>query len=243
MRYYKADLHIHTCLSPCAEPDMTPRRIINSALGKGLQIIAIADHNSAENTAVAVRTGRDRGITVLPAMELTSQEEVHVLSFFNSAEDIAAMQEIAYARLQDGINDELGIGYQLVVNEFDEIMDYNKRLLIGATSLSLSELVTIIHSMGGMAVASHIDRQSFSVMSQLGFIPDDVSFDALEISYAMNLRKATLKFGGYSGIPWITSSDAHGLDDVGRRYTEFLLNEPSFDEIALAFRGEREIKW
>ncbi len=220
---------------------MTPRRIINSALDKGLHIIAVADHNSAENTGVAVRTGRDEGITVLPAMELTSQEEVHVLAIFNSAENVAAMQEIIYDTLQSGINDEFGIGYQLVVNELDEILDYNKRLLIGATSLSLGELVKNIHAFGGIAVASHIDRQNFSVISQLGFIPDDVSFDALEISYAMDLPDATLQFGSYTGIPWVTSSDAHSLGDIGRRYTTFMLNEPTFDEIAQAFKGKREI--
>jgi PHP family Zn ribbon phosphoesterase len=222
---------------------MTPRRIINSALDKGLHIIAVTDHNSSENTGVAVKTGRDKGITVLPAMELTSQEEVHVLAIFNSAENVAAMQSIIYDTLQSGINDEFAIGYQLVVNELDEILDYNKRLLIGSTSLSLGELVTNIHAFGGIAVASHIDRQNFSVISQLGFIPDDVSFDALEISYAMDLPDATIQFGGNAGIPWITSSDAHSLGDIGRRYTTFLLNEPSFDEIERAFKGERTIQW
>lgn len=222
---------------------MTPRRIISSALDKGLHIIAVADHNSAENIGVAVRTGRDEGLTVLPAMELTSQEEVHVLAIFNSEEHAAAMQGIVYDTLQSGVNDELGIGYQLVVNELDEILDYNKRLLIGATSLSLGELVKNIHAFGGIAVASHIDRQNFSVISQLGFIPDDVSFDALEISYAMDLPDATAQFGSYSGIPWVTSSDAHNLCDIGRRFTTFLLKEPTFDEIALAFKGERTIQW
>ncbi len=243
MRYYKADLHIHSCLSPCAELDMTPRRIINSALAKGLQIIAIADHNSAENTEVAVRTGLDQGITVLPAMELTSQEEVHVLALFNSTENAAAMQEIAYDALQDGSNDERNIGYQLVVNELDEILAFNKRLLIGATSLPLGELVKNIHVFGGIAIASHIDREHFSVISQLGFIPDDAAFDALEISYNMEWMESTAKFSSYTAIPWVTSSDAHNLSDIGRRTTTFLLSEPSFDEIARAFKGEREMKW
>ncbi|MBF0557944.1 MAG: PHP domain-containing protein [Nitrospirae bacterium] len=243
VNYYKADLHIHTCLSPCADLDMTPLRIINAAVARGLQIIAISDHNSAENTAVAVATGIDHGITVLPAMELTSQEEAHVLALFDSAENILAMQEIIYGSLQSGVNDEIGIGYQLVVNELDEILDYNKRLLIGATSLSLGELVRNIHSFGGIAIASHIDRHSFSVLSQLGFIPDDVAFDALEISYSMGMEEATSRFGSYKGIPWLTSSDAHSLGDVGRKYTTFLLQEPSFSEISLALKGEREMRF
>jgi len=221
---------------------MTPRRIINAAVAKGLQIIAIADHNSAENTAVAITTGMNYGITVLPAMELTSQEEVHVLALFDSLKNIFAMQEIIYDSLQSGVNDKTGLGYQLVVNEMDEILAYNKRLLLGATALSLGDLVRDIHSFGGMAVASHIDRQHFSVISQLGFIPDDVVFDALEISYAMGAHEAKSQFICYNGIPWVTSSDAHRLEDIGRKYTTFLLNEPSFDEISLAFKGKREIR-
>lgn len=243
MKNYIADLHIHSCLSPCAELDMTPRRVINSALGKGLHIIAIADHNSAENTEVAVRTGQEQGITVLPAMELTSQEEVHVLAIFDSTENTASLQEIIYNKLQDGCNDELNIGYQLIVNESDEILAYNRKLLIGATSLPLGELVRSIHDFGGLAIASHIDRGHFSVISQLGFIPDDAAFDALEISYNMGRQDAAVQFSNYAVIPWITSSDAHNLNDIGRRTTTFLLNEPSFDEIAMAFKGEREIRW
>ncbi len=222
---------------------MTPRRIINSALGKGLHIIAIADHNSAENTEVAVRTGQELGITVLPAMELTSREEVHVLAIFDSTENAASVQEIVYSKLQDGCNDELNIGYQLIVNELDEILAFNKKLLIGATSLPLGELVNNIHDFGGLAIASHIDRGNFSVISQLGFIPSDAAFDALEISYNMERQDAAVQFSNYAAIPWITSSDAHNLTDIGRRTTKFILNEPSFDEIARAFKGEREIKW
>lgn len=222
---------------------MTPRRIIKAALGKGLHIIAIADHNSAENTVVAVRIGLDEGIIVLPSMELTSREEVHVLALFSSVENAVAMQEVVYDQLQEGCNDERSIGYQLVVNEFDEILDYNRRLLIGATGIPLGEMVNRIHSFDGMAVASHIDRGHFSVISQLGFIPMDIGFDALEISSAMESREATRQFGSYAGMPWVTSSDAHTLADVGRKTTTFLLNDPSFNEIAMAFKGERQIKW
>jgi 3',5'-nucleoside bisphosphate phosphatase len=220
---------------------MTPRRIIRAALARGLHMIAIADHNSAENTAVAVSIGMDEGITVLPSMELTSREEVHVLALFSSVENAVAMQEIVYGELQPGFNDEHAIGYQLVVNELDEILDYNRKLLIGATEIPLDELVNRIHSLHGIAVASHIDRGNFSVISQLGFIPADIVFDALEISCAMEPHEATVQFGRYTGIPWVTSSDAHTLADVGRRTTTFLLNEPSFDEITVAFKGERQI--
>lgn len=243
MKRFAADLHIHTCLSPCAELDMTPRRIIEASLAKGLDIIALSDHNSAENTGLGVELARDRGIMVLPAMEITSAEEVHVLALFGSVDRAAAMQEIVYSSLQQGVNDEDHFGYQLVVNEKDEILEFNKRLLIGATSISLSALVNYIRSLGGIAVASHIDREFAGVIGQLGFIPGDVTFDALEISYNTGKESARARFGDYASLPWITSSDAHALGDIGRRATTLFLREASFEEVAMALKGEREINW
>lgn len=238
-----ADLHIHTCLSPCAELDMTPRRIIDTAVERGIDIIAVSDHNSAENAEVAVRIAADRGITVLPAMEITSSEEAHVIALFDTIEKISIFQEVVYRNLPDGTNDERLRGYQLVVNEKDEILSFNSRLLINATLFSLKDLVDAIHSHGGLAVASHIDREFFSVLSQFGFIPENIRFDALEISYNTKKNKADAVFGAYRSSSWITSSDAHHLDDIGRRTTSFFLEEASFDEIERAFRGERKIEW
>lgn len=243
MKRFVADLHIHTCLSPCAELDMTPRRIIDAAVKKGLDVIAISDHNSAENAGVAAKIAEDRGIKVLPAMEVTSYEEAHVLAIFDSTENVMDMQEIIYKNLPDGINDERLSGYQVVVNEEDEVLGFNKRILFGATSLSLNTLVDTIHSFGGIAVASHIDKEIFSVISQLGFIPDDIAFDALEISYNTKRERAESVFGAYGSIPWITSSDAHHLGDIGRRTTSFFLEELSFEEMVRAFKGGRRIEW
>jgi PHP family Zn ribbon phosphoesterase len=243
MKQFVADLHIHTCLSPCAELDMTPLRIIDAAIDRGLDIIAITDHNSAENAGIAINIGMKRGITVLPAMEVTSYEEAHVLAIFGSIDSAMKMQEVVYKNLPDGVNDERLQGYQLVVNAHDEIIRLNKRLLFGAVNLSVKDIVGTIHSMGGLAVASHIDKEIFSILSQLGFIPYDIEFDALEISYNTKKETAEALFREYKFIPWITSSDAHQLDDIGRRTTTFFLEEPSFDEIARAFKGERKIKW
>ncbi len=243
MKRCPADLHIHSCLSPCAEPDMTPRRIIDGAVERGLGIIAIADHNSAENLEVAGRIAQSKGITVLPAMEITSYEEAHVLALFGSVGSAVAMQDVVYRNLSEGLNDERFLGYQLVVNEEDEIIRFNPRLLITTTGLHLKDLVDAIHSFGGLAVASHIDRGSFSVISQLGFISDEMGFDALEISCNTRRERAEALFGAYAAIPWITSSDAHNLGDIGKRTTSFFLEEASFDEIARAFRGERKVEW
>lgn len=238
-----ADLHIHTSLSPCAEVDMTPRRIIDTAIKKGIDIIAITDHNSAENTEITMEIGLKKGITVLPSIEVTSYEEAHVLAIFNSVDTVMNMQDIIYKNLPEGINDEKLQGYQLVVNEHDEIVRFNKRLLFSATVLSIKDIVDTIHSIGGIAVASHIDKEIFSIIANLGFIPYDVKFDALEISYNTGMDKAVVAFGQYSHIPWITSSDAHHLNDIGRRTTSFFLKDPCFEEMRRALNGERIIKW
>lgn len=230
---YIGDLHIHTCLSPCGELDMTPKRIIDRASDRGLDIIAIADHNSAENLSASMEVARRSNVTVtvLPAMEITSSEEVHVLAIFGTIEEAMKMQEIVYKGLTGGENDERLWGPQVIVNEDDEVVGFNKRLLIGATLFPLKALVNEIHEAGGLAIASHVDRGHFSVISQLGFIPEDTGFDALEI---IAPERAGTIIGQCGGIPWVTFSDAHRLDDIGKRTTMFLLEEASFREIAMA---------
>lgn len=222
---------------------MTPSRIMAAAIKKGIDIIALSDHNSAENAAVAVEVGKKQGITVFPAMEITSSEEAHTLAIFGNVSTALKMQEIVYCNLPSGIDDGSRGGYQLIVNEKDEILDFNKRLLFGALTLSLKEIVDIVHSLGGIAIASHIDKEVFSVISQLGFIPPGIEFDGLEISRALSRGKAEIMFEEYSDFPWITSSDAHHLQDVGKNVMTFYLESPSFEELALAIKGQREIQW
>lgn len=227
MRRFIGDLHIHTCLSPCGELDMTPKRIIDKAVDRKLDIIAIADHNSAENLAVAIEIALKRGITLLPSIEITSSEEVHVLAIFQTLDMAEEMQEMIYKNLSGGINNERLFGLQVVVNEDDEVLRFNRKLLIGATNITLKTLVDKIHAIGGMAIASHADRH-FGVISQLGFIPEDIRFDGIE--------SANPDFKTEPDIPRITSSDAHCLDDIGKMTTALLLEEPSFREIAMALR-------
>lgn len=222
---------------------MTPRRIIDEAIKKGLDIIAISDHNTAENVSTAINIAHNKGIKVLPAIEITSLEEVHILAVFDSLESVLKMQDIIYDNLPSGKNDERLLGYQLVVNEQDEIISFNKRLFFSATMLDVRSLTNIIHSLNGIAIASHIDKEIFSIISQLGFLPEDIKFDGLEISRNISKKKAEEMFSMYSGIQWITSSDAHHLVDIGKRSVSFFLKEPSFDEIKRAFKGERIIEW
>jgi PHP family Zn ribbon phosphoesterase len=235
---FRADLHIHTCLSPCADLSMTPRGIVEKASSKGINIIAICDHNSAENVGPAARLAKGKGIMVIAGIEVSSAEEVHVLGLFGDPGQAMKMQEIVYENLQPGENDEEAFGMQVVVNEEDEVLGFNRRLLIGATRLSVNEVVKIIHELQGLSIASHIDRAGFGIIGQLGFIPDDIAFDALEISPMTGHEEALQRFGTYRSVPWVFSSDAHEVGEIGRSTTGFLMNHGTFEEMRLALAGE-----
>lgn len=237
-----ADLHIHTCLSPCAELANTPRGIIEKAASLGINIIAVCDHNSVENVEVTRELGREKGIQVLSGIEVSSSEEVHILGLFRDMEGAGKMQDIVYENLQPGENNEEAFGMQVVVNGHDEVLGFNSRLLIGATGLSVNRVVESIHRFGGLAIASHIDREGFGIVGQLGFIPPELDFDALEISYRTSVEDAERRFMDYRHLPWIFSSDAHRIEDIGRRTTGFFMYHATFEELCLALKGIGERK-
>lgn len=234
---FRADLHIHSCLSPCAELSMTPRWIVEKAASLGINIIALCDHNSAENVEVTGTIARAKGIVVIPGMEVTTAEEVHVIALFRDAGSALAMQSVVYEHLQPGENNEDAFGMQVVVNEENEVLGFNKRLLIGAVNLTLEEIVIRVHELGGLALASHIDREVFGIIGQLGFIPHGIAFDGLEISYRMDLAEAANLYQAYGSVPLITSSDAHRLEDIGRKTIGLFMNHATFDEISLTLKG------
>jgi PHP family Zn ribbon phosphoesterase len=244
-KQFRADLHIHTCLSPCADIDMSPLSIVKKAAEKGLDIIAVTDHNSAENIVAAVKSAENSGLSVLAGMEVTSSEEAHILALFDDPDSVLQLQDIVYNNLIKGENDEKLFGEQIVANEKDEVMGFNKRLLIGATTMTAHSIVTEVHALGGLAIASHIDRDAFSIISQLGFIPEDLSFDALELSSAISREKAQALYKDYYSFAWISSSDAHTPDDIGKRTTVFHMNGSTINEMRLALKGMdgRRVEW
>jgi hypothetical protein len=233
---FRADLHIHTCLSPCSELSMTPSRIVERAASLGINIMAVCDHNTVEHVEVTAEIAKKRGIRVIAGMEINSSEEVHILGLFENITDALSMQAVVYANLP-GENDEDAFGMQVLVNESEEVLGFNNRLLIGATELSVNKIVELIHIFNGLAVASHIDREGFGIIGQLGFIPEGIEFDALEISYRTSREKAQELFRSYSHIPWVTSSDAHSLDDIGRSTTWFVMEHSTFRELRMAIKG------
>ncbi len=237
LRTFRADLHVHTCLSPCADLDMSPRAIVNRALGRGIDVIAITDHNSAENVNAVMKAAEGSNLIVLPGMEATSKEEVHLLGLFESLGDALAFQQAVYERLP-GENDEEAFGMQVVVNEDGDVLGFNPHLLAGATEFSTDQIVEGIHRLNGVVIASHVDRETFGIIGQLGFIPEGLALDALELSPNTSQLEAKRRFPQYGHWTFVRSSDAHFLDDIGKATTLFLLSEPRVGELKKAFRRE-----
>ncbi|MBM3297362.1 MAG: PHP domain-containing protein [Candidatus Aminicenantes bacterium] len=235
LRVFLSDLHVHTCLSPCGDLEMSPRKITEEARRKGIAILGVCDHNSAENAPALLQAGLERGVVMIPGLEVTSREEVHILALFDRVEAAFALQQTVYDHLP-GENDEEAFGLQVVVNALDEVTGFNSRLLIGATTLSLDRVVGFIHELEGLAIASHVDREAHGLIGQLGMIPEDLDLDALEVSPRTRLEGARARLP--ARIPLLTASDAHYLGDIGAATTKFLLQEGTVGEIRQALRGQ-----
>lgn len=231
MKTFKADLHIHTCLSYCAELEMTPRNIVKESEKRGLNIIGICDHNSSENVISVKKCAENMDIDIIGGIEITSKEEVHVLALFDNEKSLYAMQKIIYDNLIE-TEDEKIYGDQVIVNDVNEVLGFNKKLTIGAADLSIDSIVNSIHKLGGIAIASHVDRERFGIISQLGFIPEGLILDAIEISNKNRIQDFSDKL-----LPIVTFSDAHSLKDIGRNYTSFSMENSTFAEMKKSLRG------
>ena len=234
--WLRGDLHIHTCLSPCADSTMLPMAIVKEAKRNNLQMIGICDHNSIENVEAVKKAGEREGLAVMGGVEIASQEEVHILGFFDEETSLWDIQDVLYENLS-GENDEDVFGKQLLADEYDRVIGSNKRLLIGATRLPVEGIVHLIHRLGGLAIASHVDRESFSIISQLGFIPGGLTLDALEIS-PLASRERRYAFCQKYDFPLLTFSDAHCLNDIGKSFSSFLIERASLEETKKALTDD-----
>ena len=242
-----ADLHIHTALSPCASRQMLPRSIVRTCRQRGLKMIAICDHNSAANvSAVAEAAERETGsaLKVIPGVEVTTREEVHVLGLFPALNNALAVGDCVLDSLPQRKSAEQALNpvgknpdfRQWILDAADRQTGTEQRLLTAASGYSLSEAVGLIREHGGIAVAAHVDRRAFSVLGQLGFFPETPRFTAAEISSAGAVQGRMEEFRQY-GLPLISSSDSHFLEDIASSCTAFVVAEPSFAELVLAIRG------
>lgn len=209
--YY--DFHIHSALSPCGDNDMTPNNLINMSIIKGLDAVALTDHNACENVRAAAAVAGDK-IIFIPGMEVETSEEVHIVTLFPTADSAEEMQRILTDSSPFIPNRPEIFGNQYIMDENDEICGEIDRMLVTASGLDIYTVVAAAKDLGGIAYPAHIDRESYSVLSNLGFIPPDLDISAVEIT-----EKSRAALGGeYSNrYNIITSSDAHYLWDISER--------------------------
>ncbi len=220
--YY--DFHIHSCLSSCGDEDMTPNNIVNMSLIKGLDAIAVTDHNCAKNLPAILECARDK-LVVLCGMEVESCEEVHMVCLFASYEACAKMEDEVMASLNYIRNDVEIFGEQTIMDKDDKQIASIDNLLATATSLSVYEIVEIAHKYGGVCIAAHIDKSSYSIISNLGFISDDLYIDAVEISKNGSFDELVLKWESLGSYKIVSSSDAHYICDISERVNYIEVDE------------------
>jgi len=214
---FAVDFHIHSALSPCGDDDMTPCNIVNMALLKGLDIIAVTDHNSCSNLPAVMDVARENGLMVIPGMEVQTKEEVHIICLFKRIEGAMKFAEIVYNSLPDIKNNEEIFGRQLVFNAADEIIGKEEKMLLSGTILSVNDVFVLVRGLGGICIPAHVDRMGFSIITNLGFIPPNLKVKTIEISKKISPEAAFLKFPFLRKFKHVVSSDAHYLQDISER--------------------------
>lgn len=237
MNKYRADLHIHTVLSPCGDLEMSPAKIIEKAREKGLDIIGITDHNTTRHCKLISKLAEPEGIFVLMGAEVTTREEVHCLTFFENDEKLSEFQLYLEAYLPPVPNNTEKFGYQVVVDENEQIIDEIEFLLLSALDQSIEQIEHKVHSLGGIFIPAHIDRPSYSIISQLGFIPKDLMIDGIEISAKCKVESVMPFLTKHKAKSIIRNSDAHYTENIGNAFTSFEMEHRSFEEIKLALKG------
>jgi len=225
-------------LSPCGDLEMSPVNIVEKAKERGIDILGISDHNSTLHAPLIKKMAAKQGMLVIMGAEVTTKEEVHCLCFFETEKKLAVFQKYLEVYLPHIANDNNKFGYQVVVNEAEEIVDEVEWLLISGINQSIDQLERKVHELDGLFIPAHINKMQNSVISQLGFLPFDLNVDALEITRHISKESFLEKNAYLKDKTFIKSSDAHSIDLVGEVYTKFQMMEASFDEVKMALRNE-----
>jgi hypothetical protein len=238
MNKYRADLHIHTVLSPCGDLEMSPANIIAKAREKGLDIIGITDHNTTRHCKLIRKLAKSAVIFVLMGAEVTTREEVHCLTFSENDDQLSEFQDYLEKHLPPIPNNIEKFGYQVVVDEDEQIIDEIEFLLISALDQSIDQVEQKVHSLGGIFIPAHIDRPSYSIISQLGFIPAGILIDGIEISANCKIASVIPFLEEQAEQTVIRNSDAHYIKNIGNAFSIFELEHRTFSEIKLALQGK-----
>ncbi len=234
MNTYRADLHIHTILSPCGDLQMSPANIVRQACAKQLDIIAITDHNTTRQAPLIQKLAAETGLFVLCGAEVTSKEEAHCLTYFPDLNTLNLFQVYLDQHLPEIKNDTNSFGYQVCVDENEDIVFEEERLLISGINQSIEQIEQKVHELNGIFIPAHINRSMFSVVSQLGFVPPDLNYDALELSRHTTIEEYKKNNSYLKNAVFIQNSDSHMVETIGSVYSNFTMQTRSFDEIKKA---------
>ncbi|TLX75725.1 PHP domain-containing protein [Labilibacter sediminis] len=238
MKEYRADLHIHSVLSPCASLDMSPDNIIKSATEKGIDIIGIADHNTTKQCGVIKQLGEENDVLVLCGAEVNTKEEVHCLAFFENDKLLNDFQIYLDQHLPVVKNKPELFGDQIWVDKYNNILGEEDRLLIIGLNQSIDQVANKVESLGGIFIPAHVDKSRFSVSSQLGFLAADLNVSAVEVSRLVDMEQFSEKHKWVNDYSIVANSDAHTPDQIGSVNTSLLLNEATFNEVKEALLGK-----
>ncbi len=230
MSLYRCDLHLHSCLSPCGDTDMTPGNIVGMSLLNGLQIVALTDHNSTKNCPAFFKIAKANGIIPVAGMELTTAEDVHAVCLFRDLESAMAFGEFVDARRFKIKNQPEIFGEQLIIDENDEVIGQEEFLLLNASYLSLEEAYAEVKARGGVCYPAHIDRSSNGIIAMLGDFPPDPHFTAFELNDIASLERCLNDYPVLHerGLTYVASSDAHYLTDISEHGFEVELNDEPY---------------
>jgi hypothetical protein len=216
---------------------MIPPLIVPTAIEKGINLLAVTDHNASANVIAVQQAAQDTGLIVLPGMELQTREEVHLLCLFDTREQLDAWQKLVDDHLPPLENDIDHFGEQFVVDETGEFIRREMRLLLTSADLSLEEAIGAVNAIEGLAIPAHVDRKANGLLEILGFVPADITIEALEISRHITVEAAPLRYPQIRGYPLIRDGDAHRLNEF-LGVNEFLIESPTVAELKMALRRE-----
>lgn len=193
---------------------MIPPLIVQTALDKGIHILAITDHNASTNVEAVIKASEGSGLMILPGIEVQTLEDVHTICLFDSIDQLYELQKIIDENLPSLPNQADHLGVQLCVDKNGDFLAYEDRLLLTSVQISLSELFQLVKELQGLFIPAHIDRDAYGLIKTLGFIPLDIPIEALEISRNTSLGQARLRYPQITNFPLIHSGDAHRLNEI-----------------------------
>lgn len=242
LKQFKADLHIHSTLSPCGSLEMSPKAIVKKAHELELTLITISDHNQVENCKYLEELASEYNIKVLFGMEAQTIEEFHTLVLFDNYKNAYNMWLEFYNFLPDIENNPDLFGDQVVVDKNENIEKFEKKLLLNSANIDFDTLINMVKKNNGICIPAHVDAESYSIISQLGFVPDNPEIFALEVCHPEKLDEFLTYYPELKKYRFVTFSDAHYLKDMGKKYSILLMEEPTIEGLKKTLKNKDYIK-